>query len=106
MARVVAISASIAGLFLLLYFVDHFFIGWFDPSYLLVWNFQAASVKAPGGYPPPVTACAMWSMGWILTSINAFRHPGRPRVAVFSGGMLLAGAVLVFAINQVTRNFH
>lgn len=104
-ARVLAYSSTIAGGFLFLYFLDHFIIGRFDPSYLFMWVIVLTSQHASSftKYGPHVF-WGLWCGIWMLSWIEVRRSRGSRRMAVISLAVLIGGIVLAMMINHMMRS--
>ena len=103
-ARVVAISAFIAGGVIFLYLFDHLSFGKFDPGFKFMWQVWTEYEVRTNTHPARCHMLwATWSVVWVVTGALSFKRSGRRPSAFVSVAVLIAGIVMSGMIHQLWR---
>lgn len=106
MARTVALSATIAGAVLMIYFVDQLGHARFDPlfGWLRVMMESDPRYTAAHRYEM-LGLVGVWGVSWILAGFDSIRSSGSRRLAIVAVGILIFGVIVVLRMNFMVRNF-
>jgi len=106
LARVVALSSTIAGAVLLLYFVDRLGLGWFDPLMLYLRILMETDRRYTDAHRyVPLVFLGIWGVSWILAGLDSIRSPGSRRLAFATVAILIFGVTVALVMNSMLRSF-